>query len=166
MPPLLSRRKEDFCVSTVFFPCFQRGARNFNTPVQNFLLAIAILLCDYQFRCLGRPGTSKAHSVSCDGLVGGAKSLMIMLWRLNMSNPVPFILFLAGCIGFGILWEIYRRRCPQCKKFFAREILRSSASRDNYTRYDRTSKTTATDCKCKFCGHTWTQKYTSYKSHK
>ena len=79
------------------------------------------------------------------------------------GNALLFILFFVACIGFGILWEVFRRKCPQCGKFFAREIVSSGASYTSDMRRDHTHKTTVSDCKCKFCGHTWTQRYTSTK---
>lgn len=81
------------------------------------------------------------------------------------GNALLFILFFIGCIGFGVLWEIYRRRCPQCKKFFAREVVHSAASYGSDLRHGM-RKTTVSDCKCKYCGHTWTQRYTSKNRHR
>jgi len=83
--------------------------------------------------------------------------------RSRVSNTVLFVLFFIGCIAFGTGWEIFRRRCPQCGRFFAREIVQSSASHRSDYRHDAMKKTTESDCRCKFCGHTWTQKYTSRK---
>ncbi|HNV48064.1 MAG TPA: hypothetical protein PLE73_05565 [Spirochaetota bacterium] len=79
------------------------------------------------------------------------------------TNVLLFILFFVGCIGFGVLWEIFRRRCPKCGKFFAREIVASASSHRHDHRHDRAMKTTVSDCRCKYCGHAWTQKYTSSK---
>jgi len=82
------------------------------------------------------------------------------------SNAVLFILFFVACIGFGIGWEIYRRRCPSCGKFFARQIVQSSATHRADFRRDGMSKTTVSNCQCKYCGHTWTQRYTTTKRHR
>lgn len=79
------------------------------------------------------------------------------------GNALLFILFFIGCIGFGVLWEVFRRRCPQCKRFFARTIVRGNVSYDVNYRRDHLNKTTVSQCQCKFCGHQWTQTYTSTK---
>jgi hypothetical protein len=79
------------------------------------------------------------------------------------GNALLFVLFFVGCIGVGILWEVLRRKCTQCGKFFAREIVSSGASFRNDFHDNAMKKTTVSDCRCKFCGHTWTQRYTSTK---
>ena len=79
------------------------------------------------------------------------------------NNALLFILFFAACIGFGILWEIWRRKCPKCGKFFAREVTKNNVSHGTDYMHDHTHRTTVSDCRCKYCGHTWVQRYTSTK---
>lgn len=73
------------------------------------------------------------------------------------------VLLVAGSIAFGVIWEIFRRKCPSCGKFFAREILSSASSHTTHHMGEHTHKTTVSQCQCKFCGHRWEQKYTSTK---
>ena len=74
-------------------------------------------------------------------------------------NYFYIALIILGLIGLVILIEIFNTKCPACQKFFARKIMRSS---QNYVTYERDyQKTHMTRyCKCKFCGHEWTQRHT------
>lgn len=83
---------------------------------------------------------------------------------MEPKNVVLFILFIFGCIAFGIVWEIFRTKCPSCGKFFAREKLKEQSGVQgdrSFSQGYHTHKVTTTHCKCKFCGHEWTQTYKS-----
>ncbi len=69
-------------------------------------------------------------------------------------------LIIAGLIALVALIEFFNTRCPACGKFRARQIIRSQT---NYTSYDKDYKRTRSTrfCKCRFCGHEWTQRHTS-----
>lgn len=89
-----------------------------------------------------------------------------MIDNIPLSSTLLFIIFFSACILFGILWEIFRRRCPKCGKFFARTIIKGSSTTHYSGSYNETHKSTNYNCTCKYCGHEWRQHYTSTKHKK
>lgn len=88
---------------------------------------------------------------------------------MNTRNVILFVIFFIGVLAIGIIVEIFRTRCPKCRKLWARKINRTTRNYDNHRILSDKSHThikSISYCTCKFCGHQWEQKYTSTKRKK
>jgi len=66
-------------------------------------------------------------------------------------------LFVWGALVRRVLLGIWKRRCPRCGKFFAREIIKSKR-KDKVTKGGVKYYIQWTDNRCKRCGFLWNDK--------
>lgn len=88
----------------------------------------------------------------------------IFLKRVNLTTSVSIFItvIVGGNILVGKWWFFNRTKCPKCRKYFGRKILRSTyiikesngeiegtigMKYKSYTHY----------CICKYCNHEWVQ---------
>lgn len=85
---------------------------------------------------------------------------------MSTQNIIFIVVFIIVIFTIAIISEIYRTRCPKCRKFWARKIYRTTDSYETHRMLRENQHThvhSISYCICKFCGHQWKQKYTTTK---
>jgi hypothetical protein len=78
---------------------------------------------------------------------------------------IYLFLTIIGLIAFVVMLEIFRTKCPACGRMFARQIFKGKGRVDHMqTSMDSVHIEGTRMCKCKYCGHEWSQRYSKRRS--